>query len=202
MTLPQRMWLRSSACKQASAHSGSMSERRLQCQQHHTHASWRASKTGTEEKKLLNKFVIFLMSLLPFWTPNMSVALLSMQGQKALDFIKNILICVPKDVRRSYRFGTTLGWVIKDRFFGGVNYPFQNFTLYVYALLDILCYYLWNIPTVPTVSMGNLFIISVYAFWTFNVNQPWALTLILFLSAITTTFTLGRFSSRYVKMAV
>ncbi len=146
-----------------------------------------------------------MMSLLPFWAPNMSVALLSMQGQKALDFIKNILICVPKDVRRSYRFGTTLGWVIKDRifwaqFFWGVNYPFQNFTLYVYALLDILCYYLWNIPTVPTVSMGNVFIISVYAFWTFNVNQPRALTLILFLSAI--TFTLGRFSSRYVKMAV
>ncbi len=35
------------------------------------------------------------MSVLVFWALNMSVALLSMEGQKA-DFIKNILICVPK----------------------------------------------------------------------------------------------------------
>ncbi len=33
------------------------------------------------------------MSLLPFWALNVVVALLSMQGQKALG---NILICVPK----------------------------------------------------------------------------------------------------------
>ncbi len=36
------------------------------------------------------------MSLLRFWAQDKVVALLSMQGQKALDFIKNILICVPK----------------------------------------------------------------------------------------------------------
>ncbi len=39
------------------------------------------------------------MSLLTFWALNVIVALLlSMQGQKAdfSDFIKNILICVPK----------------------------------------------------------------------------------------------------------
>ncbi len=34
------------------------------------------------------------MSLLPFWALNVSVVLLSMQNQKALDLIKNILICV------------------------------------------------------------------------------------------------------------
>ncbi len=72
-----------------------------------------------EEKKLLNKvffliiiiiytfFIYFLlttdvtwtiliMSLLPFWALNVVVALLSMQGQKALRFHLNILICVPK----------------------------------------------------------------------------------------------------------
>ncbi len=36
------------------------------------------------------------MTLLPFLALNVSVTLLSMQGQKALDFIKNILICVLK----------------------------------------------------------------------------------------------------------
>ncbi len=36
------------------------------------------------------------MSLLPFWALNVSVALLSMHGQRALRFHPNILICVPK----------------------------------------------------------------------------------------------------------
>ncbi len=36
------------------------------------------------------------MSFIPFWALKMSVALLSMQGQKSLGFYKNILICVPK----------------------------------------------------------------------------------------------------------
>ncbi len=41
--------------------------------------------------------MIFLMkSLLPFWALNVVVALLSIQGRKLLDFIKNTLICVPK----------------------------------------------------------------------------------------------------------
>ncbi len=39
---------------------------------------------------------ILTMSLLPFWALNVVVALLYMQGQKVLDSIKNILICVPK----------------------------------------------------------------------------------------------------------
>ncbi len=37
-----------------------------------------------------------MMSLLRFWALNMVVALLSMQGQKALGFHQNILICVLK----------------------------------------------------------------------------------------------------------
>ncbi len=37
-----------------------------------------------------------MMSLLPFWALNMSVALLSMRGQKVLGFHKKILICDPK----------------------------------------------------------------------------------------------------------
>ncbi len=37
----------------------------------------------------------YVFTLLPFWALNVSVALLSMQGQKALEF-HHILICVPK----------------------------------------------------------------------------------------------------------
>ncbi len=36
------------------------------------------------------------MPLSPFWALNVEVTLLSMQGQKALGLIGNILICVPK----------------------------------------------------------------------------------------------------------
>ncbi len=34
--------------------------------------------------------------LLPFWASTMVVVLLSMEGQKAHGFLKNILICAPK----------------------------------------------------------------------------------------------------------
>ncbi len=87
----------------------------------HRHASWyhreHPSKTDTEENKLLNKVIILVffthkkysrsfiyhgwttdvtwtvltMSLLPFWALNVSVVLLSMQGQKALRFNQKYL---------------------------------------------------------------------------------------------------------------
>ncbi len=41
-------------------------------------------------------WTILTMSLLPFWALNVVVPLVSMQGQKALGFHKNTLICVPK----------------------------------------------------------------------------------------------------------
>ncbi len=81
----------------------------------------RRLKTDTEEKTFLNKVVIFvflahkkysrsfiklrlntditwtilMMSLLPFWTLNMSVCFLY-RVRKILDFMKNNLVCVPK----------------------------------------------------------------------------------------------------------
>ncbi len=55
------------------------------------------------------------MSLLRFWALNVSVALLSMEGQKALRFHPKYLNLFSEDERRSYRFGTTWGWVINDR---------------------------------------------------------------------------------------
>ncbi len=50
-------------CKQGPAYLGSMSERRLLRQQHHKYASWYSrerSSTDTEEKKFVNKVVIFV----------------------------------------------------------------------------------------------------------------------------------------------
>ncbi len=71
-----------------------------------------------------------MMSLLPFWDLNVSVLLLSMQGQKALGFHQKHLNLCSKDEHKSYGFGTTWGWVINDRIFiFWVNYPF-NITLY------------------------------------------------------------------------
>ncbi len=53
---------------------------------------------------------------------NIAVVLLSMEGQKALTFHHKYLNLCSEDERRSYRFGTTWGWVINDRIFIlGVN---------------------------------------------------------------------------------
>ncbi len=96
----------------------------------------------TQERKLLNKCVIFvffvhknilvaswhynwttnvtwtilMMPLLPFWALNVSVALLSMQGQKALGFHPKYLNLCSEDERRSYWFETTRWCVINDIF--------------------------------------------------------------------------------------
>ncbi len=48
-----------------------------------------------------------MMSLLPFWALNASVALLSMEGQKALGFHQKYLNLCSEDERRSYGFRMT-----------------------------------------------------------------------------------------------
>ncbi len=55
------------------------------------------------------------MSLLPFLSLNVSIALLSMQGQKALRFHQKYLNLCSEDEQRSYGFGMTWGWVINER---------------------------------------------------------------------------------------
>ncbi len=54
------------------------------------------------------------MSLLSFWALNVSVTLLSKQGQKPLGVHQKFLNLCSEDERRSYGFGTTWGWVIND----------------------------------------------------------------------------------------
>ncbi len=101
------------------------------------HMSWYcyecASKSDVEENKLLNKVIfvffaqksilipwenyawttdvawtILMMSLLPFWALNVSVTLLSIQGQKALGFHKKYLNLCYKDEWRYYGSGLKL----------------------------------------------------------------------------------------------
>ncbi len=62
-------------------------------------------------------WTILTMSLLPFWVLNVSVALLSMEGQKALRFHQKYLNLCSEDEQRSYGFGTTWEWVINNRIF-------------------------------------------------------------------------------------
>ncbi len=112
----------------------------------HTLPSWycceHESKTGREEKKLLNKVIIFvffahkryscsfitlqlnhwcqiwtilMMSLLPFWALSMSVALLSMEVQRALRFHQKYFNLCSEEEWRSYRIRTTWEWVTNDR---------------------------------------------------------------------------------------
>ncbi len=86
-----------------------------------------------------------LMSLLCFWALNVSVALLSMQGQKALGFHQKYLNLCSEDEQRSYGFGTTWGWVWQNFHFW-VNYPlrvvlFDKFTQKTYYEQ---CFLVWT----------------------------------------------------------
>ncbi len=67
------------------------------------------------ESSVINS--VLSMFLLSFWALNVVVALLDMQGQKALGFHKKYLNLCSEEEWRSYRFGTTRGWVINDRIF-------------------------------------------------------------------------------------
>ncbi len=90
--------------------------------------SWMRTRILFAHKKYSRSFIILrlnhwcqwtilTMSLLPFWALKMIVALLSMEGQKALGFHQKYLNLCSEDERRSYGFGTTWGWIINDRFF-------------------------------------------------------------------------------------
>ncbi len=80
-----------------------------------------------------------MMSLLLFWALNVVVHLLSMQGQKALRFHQKYLNLCSKDERRSYRFGTTWGWVMTEFWQFWVNYPFMVIFLSGVALKSKSC---------------------------------------------------------------
>ncbi len=110
-----------------------------------THVTW---QTGC----FLCTLAIFTMSLFPFWVLNVSVVLLSMQGQKCLGSHLKYLNSCSKDEQRSYGFGTTWGWVINDRILIWENYPFKKWTCLFTVIIEDrkLCnrkYYVAKIST-------------------------------------------------------
>ncbi len=141
------MGVHSSACKQAAAHPGSTSECRLLHQQHYTHASWfsceHTTKNDTEEKTLLNKVVIFVFfahkkysrsfitlrlyhwchmdyfnDVLTTFLGLQRVSFLAVYGgSESSRFLQKYLNLCSEDEWKSYRFGTTWGWVINDWIF-------------------------------------------------------------------------------------
>ncbi len=123
------MCVHSSACKQGAVHPGST----LTPASAAPHAcvvvlSWMRVKDWQIYGWTTDvTWTILTMSLLPFWALNVAVALLSMQGQKALRPHKKYLNLCFKDERRSYGLGTTWGWEINDMLFHfWVNYPFKK----------------------------------------------------------------------------
>ncbi len=107
---------------------------------------------------------------------NISVVLLSMQGQRALWFHQKYLNLCSEDERRSYGFGTTWGWVIKDRivilgwtiplsssfffvFFYLISITENNFSLLQFKLTTTLL-----IITFESVFLLLLFLFMIYLF--------------------------------------
>ncbi len=72
---------------------------------------------------------------------NISVVLLSMQGQIALRFHQKYLNLCSEDERRFYVFGTTWGWVINDIIFilGWTNHPLRSFYSCKLEIFLLLC---------------------------------------------------------------
>ncbi len=104
--VPRCIGVHSSACKQGTAHAFC-----FLC----TQIIFVASKNYSWTTDV--KWTILTMSLLPFWALNVSVALLSMEGQKALGFHPKYLNLCSEYEQRTYGFGTTWGWVINDRIY-------------------------------------------------------------------------------------
>ncbi len=126
------MCVHSSACKQGAVHPGST----LTPASASPHAcvvvlSWTCVKDWQIYGWTTDvTWTILTMSLLPFWALNVAVALLSMQGQKALKLRYFLWGLCFKDERRSYGLGTTWGWEINDMLFHfWVNYPFKKIFL-------------------------------------------------------------------------
>ncbi len=69
---------------------------------------------------------------------NISVVLLSVQGQRALWFHQKYLHLCSEDEWRSYGFGTTWGWVINDRIFIlGWTIPLSSSFFFFFFLLNL-----------------------------------------------------------------
>ncbi len=76
-----------------------------------------SSHRKTEVEPLMSHGLFYRCTYYVSGPGNISVALLSMEGQKALRFNQKYLNVCFLDERRSYGFGTTWSWVINDILF-------------------------------------------------------------------------------------
>ncbi len=74
---------------------------------------------------------------------NISVVLLSMQGQKALEFHQKCHSLCSEDENRSYMFGTTWGWVTWFSFLGEL-YLLMNVLDHCMYILDFMYFWINN----------------------------------------------------------
>ncbi len=77
-------------------------------------------------------WTISTMSLLPFWVLNASVALLSMQGQKALGFHQNYIHLCSVDEQRSCRVNFKVWDKLHEKLF-----------YFIYSIINLLYNYLF-----------------------------------------------------------
>ncbi len=158
-----------------------MSERRLLRQQQHTYASWYTcectEETDTEKKncwikplflfsfvhkKILLSHWWHTMSVLPFWALNVVVALLSMEGQKAIEFHQKYLNLCSKGKRKSYGlvindriviFGWTIPLNVDFRKRSWTQFSDVRATLYWTDICIATCIALWVINTFGNVGV-------------------------------------------------
>ncbi len=71
----------------------------------------------------------YFIDVLRFWALNVSVELLSMEGQKALGFHQKYNNLYNEDERRSCRFGMIWGQVINDNYHFGWTIPLTTYKL-------------------------------------------------------------------------
>ncbi len=124
-------------------------------------------------------WTIFPMSLLRFWTWEHFSCVAVYGGSESSWILSKISYLCSEDERRSYRFGTTWGWVINDRIFiFGWTIPLMTLA---YVQIEIIVYYLFNIAQWPRkvlsvqdsaiiLKINNyfVFLIKMSAVWSYN----------------------------------
>ncbi len=80
--------------------------------------------------------ILMMSSLLHCFDLTVVVPLLSIEGQKALQFHHKYLNLCSEDEVMSYGFGRTWGWVTKDSFHFWVNYPFKRLMV-IFGVADL-----------------------------------------------------------------
>jgi len=118
--------------------------------------------------------ILTIFSLL-FWNSKGTMTLLPVCGSDTLGFHQKYLNLCSEDERRSYRYGTTWGWVINDRnfIFGWTKYLFQN-------KVRIIAFRFWPAPSIRYTAATEIFNFFVYLNLKLCSDLLFSLTVIFF----------------------